>query len=452
MRDERDQLLELARKISTSARKGAEVAEVSVGSSWDLSAKVRLGQTELVEEAGQKGASLRVIKDGRLAMSSTSDLSEAGIALLVSDALELADLAEADPLLGPADSKLLAKGPHPDLNLFDPEIDAVDAKMALEYALQGEKAALEADSKITLGEGSTFSRTTGSQALVLSSGFEGTAQGSYASLSVVPLAEEADGTKRRGSYWTARRHLSDLESPKIVGQEATRRTLQKLGAQKGTTGEAPIIFDTDVARSIISAFVGTILGGSLYRKSSYLLGRINTPVASSLLELVDDPLIIKGPGSRAYDGEGLVSRKNAIVEAGELKSYLLDCYSSRKLGLEPTASASRAGGSIGSSASNLLMSPGKVTPTQLISQTERGLLVTEMMGFGFNSITGDFSRGAAGFWVEDGKIQYPVNEVTISSNLDDMLKGIDLIANDVELKSSITAPTFRVAKMTISGS
>lgn len=452
MRDERDELLEIARKVVGRARESAEIAEASIGSSWDLSAKVRLGKPELVEEAGQRGISLRVLRNGRLAMTSTSDMSEAGLNLLVKDALELAELSEADPMMGPADAELICAAPHPELDLFDQSISDIDADEAIARATRCEKSSLDADSRIKLSEGSTFSRTSSTRAMVLSGGFEGASRGSYASLHTVPVVEDSDGKKRRGFYWTAKRHQEDLEDELHVGAEATRRTLAKLGSKKVDTGDFPILFDPDAARSILGTFSGTIMGGALWRKSSYLLDRLESEVASPLVSIVDDPLILRGPGSKAYDGEGLRARKNTIVERGVLKSYLLDCYSARKLQMSPTASASRGGGSIGSSTTNFILQAGQTSLAEMIAQTSRGLLVTEMMGFGFNALTGDFSRGAGGFWIEDGRLTHPVSEVTISSNLDAMLKNIDLVGDDLDLKASTASPSFRVKSMTLSGS
>lgn len=452
MRDESEELLEIARRVVKMARAGSDVAEASVGSSWDLSARVRLGKPELVEEAGQRGVSLRVLRDGRLAMSSTSDMSEAGLKLLVKDALELSELSEPDALAGPAEQELICSPPHPDFDLFDQTISDIDAAEAIARATRCERASLDADARITLSEGATFSRTSSTRAMVLSGGFEGAVRGSYASLHTVPVLEDEGGKKRRGFYWTAKRHQEDLESEVAVGQEATRRTLAKLGSKKVATGDYPIIFDPDAARSILGTFSGTVMGGSIWRKASYLLDRLGTTVASPLVTIIDDPTIIRGPGSKAFDGEGLRTRKNVVVDQGILKTYLLDCYAARKLGLSSTASASRAGGSISASTTNFILQAGTTRFEDLIAKTERGLLVTEMMGFGFNAVTGDFSRGAGGFWIEDGKISHPVSEVTISSNLDTMLQGIDLVANDLDLKSSTASPSFRVKSMTLSGS
>ncbi len=452
MQDEREELLEIARRVVKMARTDADVAEASVGSSWDLSARVRLGKPELVEEAGQRGVSLRVLRNGRLSMSSTSDMSEAGLNLLVRDAIELSELSEPDPLIGPADASLICSPPHPELDLFDQTISDIDAGEAIARATRCEKASLDADSRITLSEGATFSRTSSTRAMVLSGGFEGAVRGSYASLHTVPVVEDEGGKKRRGFYWTAKRHQEDLESEAAVGEEATRRTLAKLGSKKVATGDFSIIFDADAARSILGTFSGTILGGALWRKSSYLLGRLGTEVASDLVTIIDDPTLIRGPGSKGFDGEGLRTRKNVVVSGGRLETYLLDCYSARKLGLEPTGNASRGGGSIGASTTNFILQAGDTSFEDMIAGTERGLVVTEMMGFGFNAITGDFSRGAGGFWVEDGKIVHPVSEVTISSNLDTMLKNIDIVGSDLDIKSSTASPSFRIKKMTISGS
>jgi PmbA protein len=450
--DPTPQLLDLATDLVERARKlGADVAEASARTGWELSAKVRLGKVELVEEAGHHGVSLRVIRGGRVATTSTSDLTPRGIERCVADALELCALSEPDPFAGPAPAELLCKPPHPDLELLDPSIDAIDADQAIAQARLAEQAAFDADPRIKLSEGATYSRTSGASALVLSSGFQGSVRGSYAALSVAPVVEDEGGKKRRGHYYSASRQRRDLESAEFIGQEAARRTLRKLGAQKIDTTEAAVVFDPDVARSLVSSFAGCIVGGALWRKSSYLLEREGTDVASPLVTIIDDPLIPRGPGSRPFDGEGLRSRINVIVGHGKLKGFLLDCYSARKLGRESTASAGRSGGSIGASTSNFILQAGTTPAADILKSTPRGLYVTELMGFGFNPITGDFSRGAAGFWIENGELAFPVSEITISSTLDAMLKAIDAVGTDLELKTSTASPTLRVSGMTISG-
>lgn len=450
--DETKQLVELASRVVELAKKGgADVAEASARSGWELSAKVRLGEVELVEEAGTRGVSLRVMKGQAVALTATSDLTDAGLERCVADALMLADLSEPDPYAGPADPALLASPPFPDLELYDPAVESIDADQAIARARKGERAALDYDKRLALSEGATFSRTASQSALVLSSGFSGTLRGSYASLVVSPVVEDEGGKRRRGHYWTARRHLDQLDSEVSVGEEAARRTLAKLGARKVPTCEVPVVFDPDVARSLIGTLAGCILGGAIWRKSSYLVEREGSEIASPLVTIIDDPLIPRAPGSRPFDGEGLPSRKNDVVKAGVLSTFLLDSYAARKLGRETTASAGRSGGSVGSTTTNFVLQPGKQTHDEIIASTPRGLYVTDMMGFGFNAITGDYSRGASGFWIEDGKFAYPVSEITVSSNLDAMLKGIDAIGDDLDLKTSIAAPTLRVRSMTIAG-
>jgi PmbA protein len=451
-RSQADGLLELAARLVERARsKGADVAEASARSGWELTAKVRLGAPELIQEAGHRSVALKVMKAQRVAITSTSDCSEEGIARCVDDALELAELSEADPFAGPADPALLARGPHADLELFDASVDGLDAEEALARATRVERIALDSDKRLTLSQGATLSRVSGWSAMVLSSGFSGVQRGSYVSLSVTPVVEDEGGKKRRGSYWTAHRHLGSLESEAQVGQRAAERTLRQLGARKVETCQAPIVFEADAARSILGCFVGCVNGGAVWRKSSYLNDREHTSVASPLVTIVDDPLIPRGPASRAFDGEGLASRRNVIVQQGTLETFLLDSYSARKLDKASTASARRSGGGVSASSSNVFLEPGAQTPEEIIASTARGLYVTEMMGFGFNAITGDFSRAASGFWIENGKLAFPVSEVTISGNLDRMLKDIDAIGSDLELKSSTAAPTFRVSNMTIAG-
>ncbi len=395
-------LLELGDRIVAMATKGGvTVAECVLRSGAELSARVRLEKPELVEEAAHSSAGLRVMKGKQVATTSTSDLTEAGINRFVADAVELVELAQEDPFAGPADpSKLCNPDEAPDLEMFDPKGGGVNAQQAIDFARIGEKAARDFDKRISNSEGATFSRTAGGVAVVLSSGFKAAHRGSYTSLSVVPVAADEGGKNRRGFYWTAKRFLEDLEDAKSVGEEAARRTLRKLGAKTVKTGEFPVVFDPDAARSILGMMAGCVMGSSIWRKSSYLLDREGTEVASKLVTIVDDPLIKRAPGSRPFDGEGLVSRKNVVVENGVLRTYLCDSYSARKLKRESTGNA---------------------------------------------------SRGASGFWIENGELAYPVSEVTISLNVDDLWKRIDVLGSDLDLRTATAAPTFRVSKMTVAG-
>ncbi|UJR86321.1 TldD/PmbA family protein [Sandaracinus amylolyticus] len=451
-------LIALGERIVDMAKKsGADVAEAVIGEGSHLSAKVRMREPELVEEAGSRSVGLRVMIGQQVAVSTTSDLSERGIRRFVEDAIELARLSQPDPSAGPPDSSLLSRREqHVELDLHDDRVDSIDGASAIGHAKRAESAALEYDARITNSEGASFSRASGARALVTSGGFRGVSRGTYASLSVHPVADDTTegqgGKKRSGYYWTAKRHYAGLLPDDVVGREAARRTLAKLGARKVETQECAVVFDPDVARSILGLIAGCIGGGAIWRKSSYLVDRVGTKVASDLVSIVDDPLIAQAPGSRAYDGEGLLSRRNVVIEKGELKTYLLDTYSARKLGLESTASAARGGsGGVSPTTTNFVLQPGTTSPEDIVRSTKKGLYVTEMMGFGFNAVTGDFSRGAAGFWIENGEKTFPVSEVTISLNLDQMLQRIDMVGTDLDLRTSIASPTFRISAMTLAG-
>lgn len=449
-----DALLTLADRVVSAARKsGADVAEAVASEGSHLSAKTRMREPELVEEAGSRSIGVRVMIGKQVAVSYTSDVSDAGLARLVEDAIELAKLSEPDAFAGPPDASLLSKREdHVDLDLFDASIDAIDGAGAIAQARTGEGAALEADARITNSEGASFTRASGARALVTSGGFRGTSIGTYASLNVSPIADDEGGKRRSGHYWTARRHQSELEDAAHVGREAARRTLAKLGARKIETQECPVVFDPDVARSMLGLLASCVNGGAIWRRASYLAEREGTPIASELVTVIDDPLVPRGPGSRAWDGEGLASRRNVVVERGTLRTFLLDSYSARKLGKESTASAGRGGsGGVSAGTSNFILQPGKTSPEEILKSTKRGLYVTELMGFGFNAVTGDFSRGAAGFFIEDGEKTFPVSEVTISLNFDELLQRIDAVGSDLDLRTSVASPTFRVSAMTVAG-
>lgn len=439
--------------VSRAKKKGATVAECSVHEGAHLSAKVRLGQPELVEEASSRSVGLRVMIGQKVAVTYTSDLTKGGVERLIEDAVELAQLSQPDPFAGPPDPALLSTpAQYRELDLFDPSVDGVDAAEAVRRAIRAEKAALEFDPRIKNSEDATFTRVSGGNALVTSGGFRGASRGTYASVVVSPVVEDEGGKKRTGFYWSSRRHLGQLEDEVAVGQEAARRTLRKLGARKVESQEVPVIFDPDSARAILGLVASCISGGAIWRKASYLVDRLDSQIANPLVTITDDPLIVRGPGSRNYDGEGLLSKKNVIVESGVLKSYQLDSYSGRKLERASTANASRgSSGGVGISSTNFHLLPGTTSAEDIIKSTKRGLYVTSMMGFGFNAVTGDFSRGANGFWVENGELAFPVSEVTISLNLDELLKRIDVIGSDLDTKTSIAAPSFRVSSMTLAG-
>ncbi len=447
-----NELREQAQRVVQLARKaGADEAEVQVSDGTELTAKVRLGQPELVQEAGSRGLGLRVFRDLRQSVTFTSDLRPHELERFAADAVALARLSEPDELHRLPEPDQLAKD-LPELDLYDPGSEALDSAEALARAQRGEKAALEHDKRVTNSEGAAYSRVLGAMAFASSAGFAGGYLGSYSSLTVEPVCDDEGGKKRNGYWWTAARFASALEEPEAVGEEAARRTVAQLGSRKVDTCEVPVVFDPEAGRAIVGMVFSVANGSSFYRKSSYLVEREGQTVASELLTIEDDPHIVRGPGSRPFDGDGLPTRKNSVIERGVLRSVLCDVYSARKLGRQSTGSAGRStGSSPGPTTSNLIMRPGDVKRDELLSRTQRGLYVTSMMGFGFNPVTGDFSRGASGFWIENGELTFPVSEITISANFDDLLKRIDLVADDLVLRSSTACPTFRVSSMTIGG-
>lgn len=449
-----DELLSLGGSIVDRAKRGgAQVAEAVVREGSELSVRVRLGKVEMLREASSKAASIRVMKDGHVAVTSTSDLTEQGMERFVADALELLDASEHDPFAGPADPGELVQGPFDSFGMYDPHVADLGADAAMDRALAAEEAARAFDPRITNIQETSCSRVFGATAMVLSSGFQSARLRSAVSIGAVALADDEDHKKRRGAWSEVRRHVEDLPDAAQVGREAARRTIDMLGARKVPTCEASVIFPQETARSILGLLASSVLGSGIWRKTSYLVGREGSQVASGLVHVVDDPFVERGFGSRAHDGEGLASRRNVVVEGGVLRMYLCDCYAGRKLGRPSTGSAARStSGGVGPSTTNIMLRPSEgTTEEEIIGSTKRGLLVRQMMGFGFNASTGDFSRGASGHWIEDGRVVHPVSEVTISSNLDAMLRGIDAVGDRVELRSSALSPMLRVGTMTIAG-
>lgn len=441
--------------VELAKKAGADDAEVLVRDGSELTAKIRLGEPELVQEAGSRALGLRVLRGGKRAVTYTSDLRREALEALCAETVTLADFAEPDEYALPPDPSLLAKS-VPDLDLYDPAVAEVDAAWALKEAIAGEAAARRHDKRVTNSEGATWSRVLGATAFATSGGFVGGYRGSYASLVVEPLCDDTtdpeNPKKRNGYWWTASRFLAELEAADAVGIEAARRTVATLGSRKVETQECPIVFDPEVARSIVGTVFSVANGSSFWRKSSYLLGKEGQVIASPLVTITDDPLIPRAPGSKPFDGDGLPTRKNIVVEKGVLGPVLCDVYSARKLGRQSTGSAGRGiGGNPGPTTTNLVMQAGTLKRDALLKSTGKGLYVTSLMGFGFNPVTGDFSRGAQGFWIEGGELTFPVSEVTIAANFDEILKRIDAVADDLQLRSSTAAPTFRVSHMTLAG-
>jgi PmbA protein len=444
---------ELARDlVSRALAAGARAADAVVVESDGLSVGVRCDEIEKLTRARQRRAGLRVFVGDSTAIVSTADFSASGLADLARDACGLARSTAPDPHAGlPDAAHLAALAGAASLELHDPAVERVEPEQAIAWARQGEAAALGAGPEITNSEGAEFGASTGHVAYASSLGFADAYSGSHASLVVVPVATR-DGGMQRDSWYTAHRRLAALEPPADVGREAARRTLRRLGARRVPTCECPVVFDPDTAATLLRHLAGAIAGPSLYRRMSFLQDRLGETIASPAVTVVDDPLRAAGPASRPFDGEGVAQQRRSVVERGVLRTYLLDSYSARRLGLTTTGHAARSVGDAPSAApTNFYLEPGPHTPEEIIASVPSGLYVTELIGFGVNSVTGDYSRGAAGLWIEGGELAYPVEEITIAGNLRDMLRDIEMVGDDLRFRSAITAPTLKLGRMTVAG-
>jgi PmbA protein len=443
---------ELAEQMLSFALKaGADAAEVLVRDGAELEVKVRMGEPELIKEAGSRGLGLRVIKDARVAITYTSDFSPSAMRTFADESVALCRLAEPDALAALPDREEMARM-LPDLDLWDESVLSFGVAEAMRWTKAGESTALKSDPRVTNSEGAIFSRGVGASAFASSAGFSGSYRGSHASFVVEPVCDDGDEKKRNGYYYTSSRFAAGLLSPEAVGAEAARRTLAKLGSRKVATCQVPAVFSPEATRSLLGQFAGVISGGAVWRKATYLAEREGTQVASPLVTIVDDPLIPRAPGSRPFDGEGLAVRPNVVVSQGVLRTFLCDVYAGRKLGRKSTGSAGRGvGGGPHVTTSNFILRPGPSSPKQ-VADVPQGLYVTDLMGFGFNPVTGDFSQGAGGFWIENGERTFPVSEITISVNFDELWKGIDAVGDDLDTRSSVQCPTIRVSRVTVAGS
>jgi PmbA protein len=438
------------RALECASALGLDHAEVSASEGESLEVNVRQGATDLVKESRSRGIGMRIVHDGRVATSATTDLGVEAVQAFVASLADMVRFSEEDPLALPP-SPREQTGTWDDLDLYDPKTARIGPKRAISMATRAEKAAFKQDRRITSSEGAGFSRTIGFSVLATSGGFVGRNFGSNQYLVAHVVADDEGGKKRNGHYWSGGRHFDRIGSPEAVGREAAARACRAIGSQKMTTGVYPVVFDKEAAGTILGLLGTCIMGDRIYREQSYLAARLKDAVASPLVTVIDDPRIPRGPGTRPYDAEGRRTRKNKIVTKGVLDGFLLDTYSARKLDMKPTGSAAGGGGVPHPTSSNFYMKAGRQKPASLLKGIDKGLYVTNMMGFGFDAMTGNFSRGAGGFLIEAGELTTPVGEITISRNLDEILKGIVAIANDLEFKTSVAAPSFRVDQMTISG-
>ena len=443
--------------VERALRAGASDAEVVIREGDEFSTLVRLGQVETLKESGARGIGLRVFLGSsgahRTASTSSSDFSEAGLAHLVAGAVDLAQVTSVDPFAGLPESGAMGQLAG-DLDLYYEDVYSLPTAQRIEYARRAEAAALSADPRIQKqkSDGGSFDAATGRKVLANSRGFTGEYRRSYCSLSAMPIAQTEQGGMQRDYWFSSARTLARLDSPESIGAEAARRTLRRLNARRVPTQSVPIVFAPEIARSLIGNIFEAANGDSIYRGASFWAHQLGQKVASSNVTVVDDGTLIGLFGTSPFDGEGLPTRRTVIVENGVLKNYLLNTYTARKLNMQSTGSASRGlAGTPGIGAGNLFLEKGSVSPQQLLADVKAGFYVTELMGFGVNMVTGDYSRGAAGLWIENGELTYAVEEVTIAGNLKEMLNNITAIADDLEFRGSVASPTLRIDGMTIAG-
>jgi PmbA protein len=429
---------------------GADAAEVLIVSAESLGAGVRMGEVEKLKSSRERRLGVRVFVGQSSATAATAEMEHGALGEFIADTVRMARLTAPDQWSGLPDPALHPKV-LPELELADPKSGIIEADRALEIARTAERAALDADPRIKNSEGAEFDSGRYRVVFANSQGFAGEYEGTTYSLAVAPIAEE-NGAMQPGHWYTHSRRFAGLDDAASVGLTAARRALRRLGARKIKTTRAPVVFDPDMAASLMRSLAAAASGPSLYRNASFLVGKLGQRIASANVSVIDDGTIRGGLGSKPFDGEGLpVTRKN-VVERGVLQTYLLDSYSARRLGLKPTGNAARSTGEAPSvSPTNLYLQPGPYSPEEIIRTVKSGLYLTELIGFGVNAVTGDYSRGASGLWIEDGELAYPVQEITIAGNLKEMFMSIEMIGNDLVWRSSIVAPTLKIAEMMIAG-
>lgn len=437
--------------VKKAVARGATAAEVVIRDGSEFSTVVRLGEVETLKESGSKAAGSRVFYGKRTASTYTSDLSTEGLEQMLSSALSLAKVTSEDPYAGLPDGSELGTL-STDLDLYYDDVYSLSSADRIDYARRAERSALDYDKRITNSEGGSFEAATGSKVLANSLGFVGEYRRSYCSIASIPIAQSQDGAMQRDYWYSVARTLKKLESPEEIGRIAAQRTLRRLGARKMPTARVPIVFDSQVSRALIEHIFEAVNGDAVYRSASFLAGKLGQKIAGENITVVDDGTMIGGFGSSPFDGEGVPSRKTVVVERGVLNSYLLNTYTARKLGLKTTGNAARGlAGTPGIGSGNFFLQPGSKTPQEIIAGISDGLYVTEMLGFGVNLVTGDFSRGASGLWIRNGELAFPVEEITVAGNLRDMFTNVSEIANDLEFRGSTACPTIRIDGMTVAG-
>ena len=446
-----DALPEIAQStIKQALAAGATDAECTISDGAEFSANVRMGELETLKEAGSRGAGLRVLIGRRMGSSYTSDLTPEGIRVMVQSAIDLAGLTTEDPHASLPDADELGSLEN-DLGLYSEDVASLATDRKIDAAKRAEAAALAFDPRISNSEGGSFDSNISGRVFANSRSFIGAYRSSYCSISAVPVAV-LDGAMERDYWFTSARDFKGLEDPEYVGRTAAQRALRRLGAVKVDTQKVPIIFEPRTARSLLGNLFEAVEGRSIYREASFLAGKLGEKIADERFTLIDDGTLPHLFGSQPFDDEGVPTRRTPVIEKGVLKNYLLNTYTGRKLGMKTTGNASRGiTGNAGIGHGNFYLKAGDKSPEDILRGVKNGFFVTELIGSGVNTVTGDYSRGAVGLWIRDGELAFPVSEVTIASTLQEMLMGIAEIGNDLEFRGSVSAPTVMIGEMTVAG-
>lgn len=438
--DNREELIRIIDSVLTQAKAmGASAAEADVGAGAGLSANVRKGEIDKLEYERDKGLGITIYINGQKGNSSTSDFSEAALKDAVQAAVNIAKYASRDECAGLVEPELMAKE-APDLDLYHPW--SISPETAINMAIECEQAAFASDKRISNSDGTVVSTYSGINLYGNSNGFINGWKWSSHTIDCTVIAEDKNGMQRDGWY-SKTRDFNELESISDISKEAARRTVSRLGSRKLSTRQVPVIFEAPVASGIFSAFITAISGGSLYRRASFLLDKKGEKIFADHINILEQPHINKALGSAPFDNDGVATRKRDIIKDGILQDYVLSGYSARKLGLQTTGNA---GG-----VHNLVIETGPNDLDHMIKDMGTGLLITDMIGFGVNQVTGDYSRGASGFWVENGELVYPVEEITVAGNLIDMYKNIISIGNDVDPRGNVLTGSVMIDGMTVAG-
>ncbi len=439
-----------ARVVRMALEGGADDAECTVLSGDEFTATVRMGELERLKDAGSRAAGVRVLVGRRPGSAYSSDLSPEGLRRMVDSAVELARITSEDPYAGLPESTELGRL-EGDLQLYFHELGALATEARIRAAREAEEAALAYDSRITNSEGASVDTRVSYRAFANSRGFCGSYSASRCSVSVVPVAKEG-GSMERDYWFEQSRSAAALEHSHQVGRKAAERAIRRLGPRKVATQKAPVVFEPEAARTLLGHIFEAVSGDAVYRNASFLAGKLGERIASEELTLIDDGTLPGLFGTAPFDDEGVPTRRTVVIERGVLRSYLLNTYTARKLGLKTTGNASRGlTGNAGVGHGNFFAEPGQAAPEELIRGVRNGFYVTELIGFGVNTVTGEYSRGAAGLWIENGELAYPVSEVTISGNLRQILEAIEAVANDLEFRTATASPTLLIGEMTVSG-